>query len=282
MAKKLLFLPVLVLSLLIISFEARANVGVEDSDSNNVTGGSFTSATVPTGLGQDGDYQLIACGVFTDNGNTFSAPTPGTWNELDNGICDDPDGNCFQGIWGRFTNNPASEDITCTWNISTSNFVAGSFRYNQVDPVDPIIAVACNSAFEAGQNIIATAPSIETIAGSQVVRIYTYRNFNVGETSGNTNSNTDTTGTYESISAPGTSESTVQRGDTELFLVDGPTGTASIDAGFDAEWRACTIALRMVNIERAVPTMSEWGLIGFAAFAGIAGVWYLRRRQATA
>jgi hypothetical protein len=31
-----------------------------------------------------------------------------------------------------------------------------------------------------------------------------------------------------------------------------------------------------------VPTMSEWGLISFAAFAGIAGFWFMRIRQVTA
>jgi len=282
MVKKFIFLPLLVLSLLIISYGAHADVLVDDSGSNDVSGGGFMTATVPTGSGQIGDYQLIACGVFTDNGNTFSDPTPGTWNELDNGICNDPNGNCFQGIWGRFSENPASEDITCSWNNPTSNFVAGSFRYNQVDTVDPIIAVACDSGAGQGANVMATAPSVETVAGSQVARIYTFRNFNIGETSGNTNSNTDTTGTFESISAPGTSESTVQRGDTELFLVGGPTGTASVDAGEVAQWRACTIALRMEIVERNVPTISQWGLIGLAAFVGIAGFWFLRRRQVTA
>ena len=71
-------------------------------------------------------------------------------------------------------------------------------------------------------------------------------------------------------------------GSSELEPEAGPTGTFSAFTPVPNEWRACTIALRMVNIERAVPTMSEWGLIGFAAFAGIAGIWYLRRRQVTA
>jgi hypothetical protein len=42
------------------------------------------------------------------------------------------------------------------------------------------------------------------------------------------------------------------------------------------------IALRMVPEPRNVPTMSEWGLIAFAAFVGIAGIWFLRRRALTA
>lgn len=48
MAKKLIFLPVIVLSLLIISFESQANVIVEDADSaTQVTAAlAFTSASV--------------------------------------------------------------------------------------------------------------------------------------------------------------------------------------------------------------------------------------------
>jgi len=85
MAKKLLLLPIFILSLMVISFESYANVLVEDADSDteveqNV---AFTSADVPTGSGQVGDYQLIACGVSsTDNGSTFFDPAPGTWTGL--------------------------------------------------------------------------------------------------------------------------------------------------------------------------------------------------------
>ncbi len=69
MARIILFLPILVLSLFLISTEGHANVVVEDADSNNVLNGSFTLATVPTGAGQEGNYEIIACGVTTDNGN---------------------------------------------------------------------------------------------------------------------------------------------------------------------------------------------------------------------
>ncbi len=64
------------------------------------------------------------------------------------------------------------------------------------------------------------------------------------------------------------------------MLGGGPTGIEQIGTGLDGEWRACTIALKMLPVARNVPTMSEWGLIGFAAFAGIVRVRYLRRRQA--
>ncbi len=69
---------------------------------------------------------------------------------------------------------------------------------------------------------------------------------------------------------------------TQLFIVDGPTATGedSVNLEQGLFWRACTIAIRMAP--RSVPTMSEWGLVGFAAFAGIAGFWFIRRRQLAA
>ncbi len=283
MAKKLLLLPIFILSLFVISFEAQADVLVDDADSASlvVQALAIMSADVPTGSGLVGDYELIACGVTSDNGNTFSAdPMPGTWTELDTGACD-VNGNCIQGIWGRFTDNPASEDITCSWNFPSNVFVGGSFRYNDVDPIDPIIDVACDSGGGQGANVMATAPSVNTIAGSQVARIYTYRN-NSGTPTGDSNINDDTTGSFIANAFADTFNNVNMQGTTELVLVDGPTGTASVDAGIDAEWRGCTIALRMVPNVRNVPTMSEWGLISFAAFAGIAGFWFMRRRQVTA
>lgn len=282
MAKKLIFLPVIVLSLLIISIESQANVIVEDADSaTQVTAAlAFTSASVLTGSGQVGDYQIIACGVTTDSGNTFSDPVPGTWEELDTGPCSG-NGVCIHGISGRFIDNPASENITCNWALPSVVFAAGSFRYSEVDPIDPIIAIECNSGAADGGNIMATAPSVITVAGSQVVRIYTYRNFDFEGTM-DSNFNSDVEGSFISIATLGDVATVSQQGDTELVLVDGPTGEASIDAGSNAQWRACTIALRMAPEPRNVPTMSEWGLIAFAAFAGIAGIWYLRRRRVTA
>ncbi len=283
MAKKILFLPILALSIFLFANYSEANVLVDDADSTSfVTQAlAFTSADVPTGSGMVGDYELIACGVTTDNGNTFNAdPVPGTWMELDTGACNG-NGLCIQGIWGRFTDNPASEDITCSWNFSSPVFVGGSFRYNDVDPIDPIIDAACDFGAGQGSNVIATAPSVETVAGSQVARIYTYRNFS-GTPTGDSNINDDTTGSFIANAFADTFNNVNMQGETELVLVDGPTGTASIDAGEVAEWRACTIALRMVPDPRMVPTMNEWGMLAFAAFAGIAGFWFIRRRQLTA
>jgi hypothetical protein len=120
------------------------------------------------------------------------------------------------------------------------------------------------------------------VAGSQVARIYTYRNF-TSFTTDDFNSNNDIMGSFTSLAAVSSINVNMQ-GTTELVLVDGATGEASILVGSEAAfWRACTIALRMVpEPVRNVPTMSEWGLISFAAFAGIAGFWFLRKRQVTA
>ena len=285
MARLLLFLPILVLYLLIISTEGYANVVVEDARSNNVRDSRTMSAPIASGSGQEGDYVIVACAVTTMRDDSFNLPSPGTWTELDNGTCDPPNGECLHGIWGRFTNNPSSEDITCSWNIDGTGggvFAAGSFRYSEVDPADPIIAVACNSGLERGQNVIATAPSIITEAGSQVIRIYTYRNFDFLPGGDNSSFNNSTSGSFIAAEGVGTRIQVHIAGSTDLMIEGGPTGIEQIGTGLDAEWRACTIALRMVPIPRNVPTMSEWGLISFAAFAGIAGVWYLRRRQAQA
>jgi hypothetical protein len=127
---------------------------------------------------------------------------------------------------------------------------------------------------------MAIAPSVETVAGSQVARIYTYRNF-TSQITDDFNSNNDIMGSFTSLAAVSSINVNMQA-TTELVLVDGATGEASIDAGSNAQWIACTIALRMAPQPRNVPTMSEWGLIAFAAFVGIAGFWFLRRRQVTA
>lgn len=60
MTKKLIFLSVIVLSLLIISFESQANVIVEDADSATEVNEnpSFMLADVPTGSGLIGIISL--------------------------------------------------------------------------------------------------------------------------------------------------------------------------------------------------------------------------------
>ncbi len=165
--KSIKLLPLLLVLTLYIFSESQANVLVNDAGSNAGAEEPFTSAVVPTGSGQVGDYELIFCSITPDgSGIMYSDPTPGTWDTLNTGISGE--GEIALGIWGRLTDNPALEDISCNWNIVSAVFTAGSFRYLFVDRDNPIIAVACNS----GESETAVAPSVTTEPGSQVVRIF--------------------------------------------------------------------------------------------------------------
>ena len=285
MMKKLFILPLVVFLVLLLSTQSQATVIVDDADSNAVSDDAipFSSEIVPTGSGMIGDYELIACGITPIAQQiipTFSDPSPGVWTELDSGTCGAAIfDSCLHGIWGRFTDVEESSQITCSWSDPSLVFAAGSFRYNEVDTEDPIIAVACQNGVDEGEDIVATAPSVLTIAGSQVARIFTYRNFTTFTTD-DFNSNDDIMGSFTSIAGV-TSVNVTMQGSTELFEQGGPTGEESIIVGQElASWRACTIALRMaVPGPRPIPTLSEWGFVAFAAFAGIAGIWFLRRRQ---
>ncbi len=165
--KSMKLLPLLLVLTLYVFSESQANVLVNDAGSNAGLGAPFTSSVVPTGSGQVGDYELISCSILPfEEGNMYSDPTPGTWDTLNTGISGR--GEVALGIWGRFTDNAASEDISCNWNIVSDVFTTGSFRYLFVDRDNPIIAVACNS----GESETAVAPSVIAEPGSQVVRIF--------------------------------------------------------------------------------------------------------------
>lgn len=280
MANKFLLLSVFILSLVLFSFGSFADVLVEDADSDTEVdmNMAFNSADIGTGSGLVGDYVLLVCSIspFFQDPPVFSNPTPGDWEELDTGLCGGGT-TCSHGIWGSFIDSPANEEITCSWDDAGNVFAAGTFRYNNVDTDDPIIDVACQS----GTGNDAIAPSIETEAGSQVVRIFTYFNLD-GTPTSDSNSNTDTEGQFSAF-ATTTFQNVSLRGTTDFSPVAEATGEANNFSGTEPQWRACTIALRMApDAPSAVPTMSEWGLISFATFAGIAGLWYLRRRQVTA
>ncbi len=281
MAKKTLFLPLLVISLLFISFEAHSNVLVEDSQGNsNIVNNSrnVTSGTIETGNGEAGNYVVIACANDFFNGLVFDPPTPLNWTQLDQGECSGP--LCSHGIWGGFVDDPNSETITCSWSPETVLFVAGSMRYTGVDPINPIIDVACDT----GTGETATAPSVVTGPGSQVLRVFTSGiplGTSTGQTPNDIAARAELNGSF--LRTAGSSEFSrllAIQGISEFNAAGGPTGVFNSQQAPGTNWRACTIALRMNPT--AVPTMSEWGLIGFAAFAGIAGFWFLRRRQATA
>ncbi len=276
MYRFILFIPIFVFSLLIFPYNSNANVLIEDVEAAASATPNQTQIGIETGVGQAGDYVLFSCATtLSDSPQSINDPTPGDWNEIDLGECGS--GFCIHGIWGGFTDNPNSENITCSWTENTNVSGAGSFRYTGVDPDNPIIGVDCAVGFDD----FPTAPSIQTEAGSQVVRIFTYGNFfDVGVADVPENeANADPIGSYFA-SATGNFEFINSSGLSVLFSEAGPTGTIQLSLQTSARWRACTIALRMRTTE--VPTMNEWGMITFAAFAGIAGFWFIRRRQLTA
>lgn len=287
MNRKLLFLPIFVLSLLFVSSVSQADVSIVDieSDIRFSSNAPFNNGAVSTGSGSFGDYELIACGVVDPNeNNSFSAPSPGTWNEIDSGQCDG-DFRCIGGIWGRFADGPASENINCNWSENNFVFAAGSMRFSGVDADNPIIGSLC--ATGTGDDT-AIAPSINTEAGSFVVRIYTFNPQTVPNIMPSTFTNLDNSMgdpiQYDSI-ALNTFQIVGSDGTAEFFANAGPTGPDSLlFTEAPISWRACTIALRMGDPPPApaVPTMNEWGMITFAAFAGIAGFWFIRRRQLAA
>jgi len=249
---------ILLFCLLIISYDSMADVSVDSAFPSLFEDAifPFTTATVQTGLGAEGDFQVIVCSV-NGNGNIFSSPTPGTWTEHNNGSCGLGVGSeaCSQGIWSRFTTNPLSEDITCTWADDTINFTGGSFRYSGVDNINPIIDFSCDSGFGSE----AIAPDIMTEAGSQVVRIFTttFMDFVPPPLSVNTNAVTD------SFLAETFADFTTALGtfaETTLFPDAGPTGEAFFLIGVDeAVWRACTIAIRMAGPMQETLTLNKKG-----------------------
>ena len=287
MNRNLLFLPIFIMSLLFISSGSQADVLIFDieSDIRFSSQAAFNSGTIETGSSSVGDYILIACAVVDPNeANVFLPPSPGAWAQLDNGICGG-DFSCIGGIWGSFTDNPNSQEITCNWSEDNFVFAAGSMRFSGVDAENPIIDVACNTG--SGDST-ATAPSINTEAGSNVVRIYTFNPLTVPNIEPSTFTNIiPELGPiqYDSRSL-NTFQIVGSNGQSEFFADAGPTGTEDLMfTEAPISWRACTIGLRMGTpppFASSVPTMSEWGLIGFAAFAGIAGFWFIRRRQLAA
>ncbi len=279
--KKFILLPVFVLFALVTLSDANAVVQVVDGDANfSDVSPAFTSGTIATGgeTGDDeaGDYVLIACATGGFGPNSLLPPSPGDWTELDNGQCGGP--GCMHGIWGRFTDTAAVEDITCSWSVPQFIFAAGSFRYRDVDVDDPIIDVACQS----GTGTEAVAPSIISEPRSQVIRLATFsfeefRNFSEEENP--CLFDVDQFSFAEFTACANFKELNVI---TTAFTVTGfeggPTGEETLELFDEAQWRACTIGIRMEPSE-PIPTLNEWGFMAVAAFMGIAGIWFLRRRQ---
>ena len=279
MNRSILFLPAFILLVLFSVNFANADVLIEDTQmAGSAFAPGFTERSIQTGVGQAGNYVIISCATANPTGNTFNDPTPGTWDLLDEGSCGGGGELCMHGIWGRFEDMPNSEFITCSWTESTTTFAAGTIRYSNVDPDSPIIGVDCDTGF--GTELI--APSIITEEGSQVLRVYSSRPLTNGMSEVTPPKIANRAVPEDGWAAPSNSASQNVRseGISALTLVAGPTGTDSITVDIPAQWRACTIALRMDPNLKFVPTMSEWGLIAMAGILGIVGfIMVIKRRK---
>ncbi len=283
MTGKFILLCTIVLSLVVFSYNTHSDVLVKDTRINSISTdvpASISSGDIETGDGEVGNYVVLVCANDNGGGNNFNTPQPNGWTELDEGLCGGS--FCAHSIWGGFVNDPNSEPITCSWSPNSILFAAGSIRYTGVDPTNPIIDVACDS--DTGSP--AVAPSVETLAGSQVLRVYTWgADATPMETADFTSTKMEGDLSTNFLIAAGSLEQNkvlVINGESNFSLVDGPTGTDElVISNPTVVWRACTITIRMLN-PRNVPTMNDWGLISFAVLTAIAGIWYLKRRKATA
>lgn len=270
---------------------------------------------VASGAGQAGNYVLLTCGSFKNPPvGTFNAPDPAIFSTLDFDSCGGSN-ICISGIWGGFTNNPASENLTCNTTGASLLFTAGTLRYSNVDMMNPVIGIECSG----GNGLVATAPSIMTEAGSQVVRIFTSFAF-TENTTNNIMLGSQMADFQSEATVDGSQVSSI--GTSELFNSAGPTGTADQSyTGSARDWRACTLALRMLPAPptnppptmppptivppptigppptntptptptiipppgvTSVPTLNQWGHMSVAILAIIVGIWFLRRNRAKA
>ena len=176
MQRILLFVLIALLTILLNTATSKSDVLIENGGIN-----PFKAAFIPgvmqldvaSGSGQAGDYVVLTCGAWSNSSaNSFNAPGPAIFTELDTENCGNSN-NCIEGIWGGFTNNPASEDLICNTTGTSIIFSAATLRYSNVNTMNPVIGISCSE----GSGLLATAPSIATEAGSQVVRIFTATTF---------------------------------------------------------------------------------------------------------
>ena len=287
--RNLIFFPIFVLLMAVSAQVTIANVLIEDTEANSIVDdGGFGDGTLATGSGQASNYVIFTCSAPNDIGNVFNNPTPGTWTQLDEGACGNDGRLCRHGIWGGFVDNPNSESINCSWTEFGTVFTATSMRFSNVDQFTPIGEVACDSGILAADAEL-DAPEVFAEAGSQVIGVITISSLT------NTNPITTTTNTDENpfISTRGEPSAFVGANAISLSQnietlevsaitpVDATISPFKVQNGSNPwEYRICSIVVRMGSVN--VPTMSEWGLISFAAFAGIAGFWFIRRRQLAA
>ncbi len=243
---------------------------VLDGVSSNHQEGLFNQAAVNIPSGMQGDFEIISCTTAYET-NTFFNPTPGVFSLLDSGGCGGVD-SCQLAIWTRLDDSSGASQIFCNWDLNTNVFAAGVVRYSGVDINNPVIGVECDT----GVGLVATAPSIDTQKGSEVIRIVSLLRYNLVPmvTAQAENELFEVTSSFgtQTIELFATSST---------FEESGPTGEAEFQLETESDnWRACTIALR--SFQTNIPTLSEWGLGIIAALFGIAAVLALRRRAARA
>ena len=305
MHRILLFVSIVLIAILLNTATSKSDVLIENGGIN-----SFIAAFIPgvmqlevaSGSGQADDYIVLTCGAFSNSSaNTFIAPGPAIFTELDTENCGN-NNNCIEGIWGGFTNNPASEDLICNTTGTSIIFTAATLRYSNVNTMNPVIGISCSE----GNGLLATAPSIMTEAGSQVVRIFTSFTFSEDEVN-NITVNPQMASFSSQASLEGSQVTSV--GTSTFVNSAGATGTADqAYVGSARDWRACTIALRMEPAPptpaptpsptptptatptttptilpppdvTSVPTLGEWGHLSVAILAVLVGVLFLRRHR---
>lgn len=235
----------------------------------------FTQAFIDPIDASEGDFEILACGTSDDGTNTFDIPQ-GNWTEIDQERCGGS--NCLIGLFYKFTPEPNNIATSCIWTLPTITFAGGILAYRGVDTNNPIITHSCNSG--TSSNII--APSIITEAGSMVVR-YTISDLVIASSFENL------PGSIEFGKFLAGAEIGFPLAITQLFGYGEPfeegavVPEVSIPLIDTADWVACTISIRMVGSSpfKPVPTLNVWGLLIFAAVAGLAGFWFVRRRSIT-
>lgn len=239
-----------------------------DGVSSNNQEGLFNQAVVNIPSGIEGDFEIITCTTAYET-NAFFDPTPGVFSLLDSGGCGGVD-SCQLAVWTRLDESAGASQILCNWDLNTNVFAAGVLRYSGVDTNNPIIGVEC----ETGVGSVATAPSINTQKGSEVLWIVSLLRYNLIP---KVNAQAENA-LFEVTSSFGTQTIELFAA-SSTFEESGPTGEEEFQLETESDnWRACTIALRA--FQSNIPTLSEWGLGIFAVLFGIAAVWALRRRAA--
>jgi len=249
---------------------------VAENNSSFADNAPFTEHNVGPTDGDEGDFELLFCTTTSTGANTFVSAAP-NWDFLNQGGCGGgPD--CILGIWEKFSPQPNNVGNTCTWSVGTTIVAGIVFRYGGADLDNPVIVSACNS----GIGNLATAPPLPTEAGSMVTRVFAAdEDFALSF-----NNLPGSTQFGKILQTPAfINERLSLFVYNEPFVEAGLAPAASVSFTLvDTAWRACTIAVRMEGSSpfRQIPTLNEWGLLIFAAVAGLAGFWFIRRRSVAA